>query len=77
MYDCVHTPFMENNISPSRKLIYRTQLQVDVSPYIKKRLKQIAADEGVTLKEVVLKAIAHKYPKLEGAVKETLGEPLS
>jgi hypothetical protein len=54
------------------KFILRSQLQVDASPKLKQILKQIAANENKTLREVVLLAIADKYPQTASYVKAEL-----
>ena len=55
-----------------KKFILRSQLQVDASPELKKALKEVALREGKSLREVVLLAVAEKYPKLSPYVKSDL-----
>jgi hypothetical protein len=55
-----------------KKFVLRSQLQVDASPELKRILKQIAAREEKTLKEVVLGSLAQTYPELKLFVKSNL-----
>lgn len=63
-----------NSNQSSRRFVLRSQLQVDASPGLKQALKQIAATENTTLKEVVLRALSSKYPHLEAYVRSELKE---
>jgi hypothetical protein len=48
-----------------RKIIVITQLQVEMSERFKQQLKQVALDQNVTLKYLVLEALTHRYPQLQ------------
>lgn len=54
------------------KMVFRTQLQVDASPVLKREIKKIALREGKNLKEVVLGALAQSYTELRPYVKSEL-----
>jgi hypothetical protein len=55
-----------------KKLILRSQLQVDASPNLKQQIKQLAILENKSLKQFVLLALARQYPDLEPYVKSDL-----
>jgi len=54
------------------KVILRSQLQVDASPSLKRVIKQIAAEEGKSQRELVLEALAKQYPQLRPYVESNL-----
>jgi hypothetical protein len=56
-----------NRLSP------RSQLQVDASPSLKQALKKIAAEEGISIKQLVLTALEDKYPQISPQVSKSLG----
>ncbi len=62
---------MKLNTSSSRFGL-RSLLQVDASPELKKALKLIAIEEDVSLRVLVLQALAYKYPKLRSKIKAEL-----
>lgn len=51
---------------------YRHQIQIDVTSHVKKAAKSLAASEGVSLKELVLRALAYQYPQLKGVIESDL-----
>lgn len=46
----------------------RTQLQIDVSPELRQAIKVIAVQNGMSIRELVLTAVADKYPELKPQV---------
>jgi predicted transcriptional regulator len=57
---------------PSVNFVLRSLLQVQMSPELKKRIKQIALEEDKTVRAVVLEALAQRYPKLDPFVSSEL-----
>jgi predicted transcriptional regulator len=56
---------MNSHYPPSSgNFVLRSLLQVQMSPELKKRIKQIALEEDKTVRAVVLEALAQRYPKL-------------
>ena len=51
----------------------RCQLQIDVDSTLKRIVKQLALREGVSLRELVLDALASQHRELEPAVSRELG----
>lgn len=52
----------------------RTQLQIDVSPQLRQEIKIIAVQNGMSIRELVLTAVADKYPELKDKI--TVAKPV-
>lgn len=52
--------------------VIRSRIMVDASPDTMKQIKIRAAIEGVTMRALILKALADKYPDLKPVVDKEL-----
>lgn len=56
------------------KFVLRSQLQVDAGLNLKREIKRIAAEEGTSMREVVLMALADKYAQLKPYIRDELNK---
>lgn len=52
-------------VSDTLSSMTRTQLQIDISPQLRQDIKVIAVQNGMSIRELVLTAVADKYPELK------------
>lgn len=63
------TKAIANDIMP---VMARTQLQIDITPRLRNKLKVLAYTNEMTLRELVFRSLARVYPHLAQELEEEL-----